>query len=85
MKAIGKNIAIRKIDEEVKTDSGILLSAEDSSEFRYQKGEVMLPGSDVSDIIVGDVIYYDSRQSYTMVVEGQTITLIQERDIVVVL
>jgi co-chaperonin GroES (HSP10) len=85
MKTIGKNIAVRKINEEVKTKSGILLSAEDSSEFRYQKGEVIIPGTEVQGLVAGDVVYYDSRQSYTMVVENENVTLIQERDVVVVL
>lgn len=35
MKAIGKNVVVAKIEEEVKTESGLLLSAEDASSFRY--------------------------------------------------
>ena len=86
MKAIGKNIIINKIDEEIKTDSGLLLSNEDVKDFRYQKGTIVLPGSEVSDFIAeGDTIYYDTRQSYTLVLNGESVTIIQERDVVVVL
>lgn len=86
MKAIGKNIIINKIDEEIKTDSGLLLSNEDVKDFRYQKGTIVLPGTEVSDFIAeGDTIYYDTRQSYTLVLNGESVTIIQERDVVVVL
>lgn len=86
MKAIGKNIIINKIDEEIKTDSGLLLSNEDVKDFRYQKGTIVLPGTEVSDFIAeGDSIYYDTRQSYTLVLNGESVTIIQERDVVVVL
>lgn len=86
MRAIGKNIIINKIDEEIKTDSGLLLSNEDVKDFRYQKGTIVLPGSEVSDFISeGDTIYYDTRQSYTLVLNGESVTIIQERDVVVVL
>lgn len=85
MKPIGKYIIIQKIDEEIKTDSGILLSQEEASLRRYQKGKVAKVGTDVSIIFPDDIIYYDQRQSHTMVIEGAQFTVIQERDIVVVL
>jgi|TARA_R110001632_G_scaffold186606_1_gene306971 co-chaperonin GroES (HSP10) len=86
MKAIGKNLIIQKISEEVTTESGLLLSNEDVQDMRYHKGKVTLPGSDVSEFIKsGDEIYYDSRQSYTLVIDGEYCTIIQERDVVVVL
>ncbi len=51
MKPIGKYIVIKTIKEELKTESGLLLSAQDASEFRYRKGEVVKPGTDVSVIM----------------------------------
>ena len=36
MKPINKYILVSKIDEEVKTQSGLLLSAEDVEGFRYK-------------------------------------------------
>ena len=35
MKPIGKYIVIKTIEEEIKTSSGLLLSAEDANEMRY--------------------------------------------------
>lgn len=85
MKLIGKNILIDVINEEIKTSSGLLLSSEDTSQFRYSKGKVIEPGTDVNVISKGDIIYYDKRQGYTMLIENQKFTVIQERDVVVIL
>jgi co-chaperonin GroES (HSP10) len=43
-----------------------------------------LPGTDVSHIKKGDIVYYDSRQAYTLVIKEETVTIIQEHAIVVV-
>ena len=51
MKPINKYIIVKGIDEEMKTDSGLLLSAEDANSFRYKKGKVIKPGTEVHDIL----------------------------------
>tara|TARA_B100001057_G_scaffold500804_1_gene617928 strand:+ start:1490 stop:1747 length:258 start_codon:yes stop_codon:yes gene_type:complete len=84
MKAIGKNIVIEKIEEQITTESGLLLSNTDAKAFRYQKGKIILPGSDVIHLKENDIIYYDTRNSYTLVINGEMVTIIQERDVVVV-
>lgn len=85
MRAIGRNILIKKIEQEVKTDSGLLLSADDVNDFRYQKGKVLLSGHLVEAVSDGDTIYYDTRQAYTIVIEGDSVTVINENAVVVVL
>ena len=85
MKPINKYILVSKIDEEVKTSSGLLLSAEDVEGFRYRKAEVIKPGTEVKDIKEGDVIYYDKRSGYSIILEDKPVTIILERDVVVVL
>ena len=73
MRAIGKNIVIDLIEEEIKTDSGLLLSSEDSKNLRYGKATVVSAGSEVRGIKEKDIIYYEQR------------TIIGERSVVVVL
>ena len=85
MKAINKYIIIEKILEEMKTDSGLLLSGEDANEFRYNKGVVVNPGTNVDTVKEGDVIYYDKSSGHTMVIQDKKFTIILERDVVVVL
>ena len=84
MIAIGKNIIIDTVEKEVKTESGLLLSAHDANDFRYKTGIVVVPGTDVSVIKSGDEIYYDKNNSYTMVINDKPYTIIHERDVVVV-
>ena len=85
MKPIGKYIVVSNIEEEVKTDGGLLLSAQDTSDFRYKKAKVIEAGTDVSVISNGDVVHYDKNHSFTMVIENRHYTIIQERDVVIVL
>ena len=85
MKPIGKYIIIKTIKEELKTESGLLLSAQDAQSFRYKKAEVVKQGTDVKVINSGDVIYYDGATGHEMLIEENPYTVILERDVVVVL
>jgi|TARA_R110000751_G_scaffold134837_2_gene237400 co-chaperonin GroES (HSP10) len=84
MKPIGKYIAIKQIKEEITTKSGLLLSGDDVDGIRYKKATVAEPGTDVAVINKGDTIYYDSRTGYTMFIQDEQFTIIQEHDVVVV-
>ena len=85
MKPIGKNIIIQTIDEQIKTESGLLLSSEDANQLRYKKGLIVKSGTEVSSIQEGDTIYYDKRSGYSMIINDEQYTIIQEKDVVVVL
>lgn len=85
MKAIGKNIIIKTIDEEVKTSSGLVLSGEDTNQLRYKRGVVINSGTEVNAIKAGDDVYYDKTNSYVMIINDEQCVIIQERDVVLVL
>ena len=85
MKPIGKDIVIESIEEKIKTDSGLLLSAADANDLRYKRGKVVKPGTEVEVIKEGDEIYYDKRAGFTMIIEDRHLTVILERDVVIVL
>ena len=85
MKPVGKYIVIKTIEEEIKTSSGLLLSATDVDEFRYRKGYVIKPGTDVSVVKPEDIIYYYKNSGFTMFIDEEPYTIIQERDVVIVL
>jgi|TARA_R110001599_G_scaffold22350_1_gene82479 co-chaperonin GroES (HSP10) len=85
MKPIGKYILVKNVEEEIETSSGLLLSAEDASQMRYKRANVIKPGSDVTVINDGDSIYYDKNAGFTMLIGSETYTVISERDVVVVL
>jgi co-chaperonin GroES (HSP10) len=82
---INKYIVITTIDEQIKTESGLLLTGSDADKFRYKKGVVVKPGTNVDCVKDGDTIYYDKGAGYTMLIEDIPYTIILERDVVVVL
>lgn len=85
MKAIGKHIVIEEIKEQITTNSGILLTSDDSDQFRYKKGLVVIPGTDVDTVKAGDNIYYDKLAGHSMILNDNMVSIISEHDIVVVL
>lgn len=85
LKPIGKYIIIRTIDEELKTESGLILSGEDVNQMRYKRGIVIASGTDVPHIKKDDEIYYDKVQGFTMLIDDKQYTIIRENDVVVVL
>ena len=85
MEAIGKYLVIRPIEEEVQTESGLLLSSEDINDIRYRKGEVVSAGTDVVDVIKGGMeVVYDRAAGHTIVYGKEKLSVIREQDIVVV-
>lgn len=85
MVPIGKYIVVKTIEEDIKTESGLFLSGDDANQLRYKKGTVEKSGTDVTVINEGDTIYYDKGHSFTMIINDTQFTIIQERDVVVVL
>jgi co-chaperonin GroES (HSP10) len=85
MQPIGKYIVIKTIEEDIKTESGLILSGQDADQLRYKKGEVVKPGTDVTVIKEGDSLYYDKNYSFTMLINDAQYTIIRETDVVVVL
>lgn len=85
MQPIGKFLVIKIVEEELKTQSGMILSAEDVNQFRYKRAIVLASGTDVSNIKKDDEIYYDKSHSFTMLINGEQCTIIRETDVVVVL
>lgn len=85
MKAIGKNIVVKNVDEDIKTASGLVLTGEDTNQLRYKRGIVVEPGTDVLTLQQGDDIYYDKAHGYTMIIHDIQYSIIQERDVVIVL
>lgn len=84
MTPIGKYIIVKDIQENVTTESGLILSGEDTNQLRYKKAEVIAVGTDVDVIDDGDELYYDKAHSFTMLISNTQYTIIQERDVVVV-
>jgi len=85
LKAINKYIIIKKVNEEYKTKSGLLLSNDDVSSLRYHKAKVFNPGTNVDTVKKDDIIFFDKAAGHSMIIDDNTYTIIEERDVVVVL
>jgi len=85
MKPINKYIVVQKLEEELKTESGLILSQEDAKNFRYAKAKVVKVGSNIDVINEDDLIYYDKSAGHAMLINDNPYTIILERDVVVVL
>jgi len=85
MKPVNKYILIDPVTEEVKTNSGLLLSSDDKNQFRYKKANVVETSDLVETIKKGDSIYYDKAQAHEVIIKDASYVVIQERDVVVVL
>jgi co-chaperonin GroES (HSP10) len=84
-RTLAKYIALKRIVEEVKTESGLVLTAKEAAEMRYQKGVVYLVGDEIDNIKVGDIILYDKSNSYSMLIDEKEVTFIQYREVVAII
>ena len=82
---IGKYIIVKDVQETVTTESGLILSGEDTNQLRYKRAIVVASGTDVTVINEDDELYYDKAHSFTMLIDDVQYTVISERDVVVVI
>lgn len=85
MRVLNKYLLVERVNEQKQTRSGLLLTGEDSSEMRYHKGNVFDVGMQVSGIQYGDTVLYDKVSSHDVLINETRYTILQEKDVVVVL
>lgn len=85
MRVLGKNIIIEEIAEGVKeTAGGLLLAEVHRDDVRFKKGKIVDPGEAVEAVKAGDIIHYDKRAGYRMLIPFSDYLMINESDIVIV-
>ena len=86
MKAIGRNLLIKKTQAGTTTTKGGLMLAENQREdIRYIEARVISAGSEVIGIKEEDVIYYDVTQGFKIEIDRNIYQIIKTENIVVVL
>lgn len=85
MKARGEFVIIRKIKEEVKSKNGLIVSEAHDLKIRYKLAEVVSIGPDVENLNVGEKVYYDSSAESEIRVNGEKLSAIHQRGIVIVI
>jgi len=86
MKAIGRNIIIKKAKEgTTKTKGGLLLAETHRDDIRYVEATVISSGDEIDVLKEGSVILYDKHAGHKIEVEKETYHVIKSGDVVVVL
>lgn len=85
MKAIGSFVVVRKENEEVKSKGGFIITEFSDKAIRYKLAEVVSAGENVKGLSKGDRVYYDSAAGSEIRIDGEKLTVIPDRQIVVVL
>jgi len=86
MKAIGKNLIIKKQKEgTTKTKGGLLLAENHREDIRYVEAVLVSVGDEVVGLNEGDSIYFDRHAGHKIEVDKEIYHVIKAQDVVVVL
>jgi co-chaperonin GroES (HSP10) len=86
MKAIGRNLIIQKVEENItKSEGGLLLTKNDRNDIRYIEAKVISIGDEVVGVKENDTIFYDRHAGHMIELNKDTYQVIKVQDVVVVL
>jgi len=86
MKAIGRNLIIQKIEQNItKSQGGLLLNKNDRSDIRYVEAKVISIGDEVQGLKEKDTIFYDRHAGHQIEIDKKIYHVIKIQDVVVVL
>ncbi len=74
---------IENITEELKSNSGLIMTGEDMGNLRYRKSKVVSAGTEVDCVKDGDIIYHDSRAGHKVKLDDKVYGVILEREVVI--
>lgn len=84
-KAIGSFVVLEKQKEEVKNSMGLIMTEANEMNLRYKLAKVKSVGDGVSDINSGDNVFYDSAAGSDIRINGEKLTVVHDKNIVVIL
>lgn len=85
MKALGNYVVLQQEKEEVKSQSGLIMTEANEKSIRYKLATIKSVGDDISGLNVGDNVYYDSAAGSDIRINGLKMTVVHDNNIVVVL
>jgi len=85
MKAVGRYILVKEVQESHKSQGGLLLTSKDTVGMMYRKGEVVSFGQGVTYLKEGNDIYYNKLTTHEVRIGEDLYTVVQDKDVVVVL
>ena len=86
MKAVGNNLIIQKVEENItKSEGGLLLNKNDRSDIRYIEAKIISVGDTIKGLNKSDTIFYDRHAGHSIEINKNTYQVIKAQDVVVVL
>ena len=86
MKAIGRNLIIKKEKQGTsETKGGLLLTENQREDLRYSKAKVISVGAEVVGVKKNDDIYYDKHAGHGVEIDKEVLQIIKLQDVVIVL
>jgi len=86
MRAIGRNLIIKKEKQGTsETKGGLLLTENQREDLRYNKAKVISVGSEVVGVKENDNIYYDKHAGHGVEINKEVFQVIKLQDVVIVL
>jgi co-chaperonin GroES (HSP10) len=86
MKAVGNNLIIQKVEENItKSEGGLLLNKNDRADIRYIEAQIISVGDTIKGLDKGNTIFYDRHAGHSIEINKDTYQVIKAQDVVVVL
>ena len=87
MKAVGRNLIIKKANQEgiTKSKCGLLLNKQTREDIRYIEAEILSIGEEVQGLKKNDKIFYDRHAGHQIEIDKEIFHVIKSSDVVVVL
>jgi co-chaperonin GroES (HSP10) len=83
-RAVNKYILVREIKEQKETAGGLLLTESESTESAFVKAEVVSIGNLVEAVNVGETIYFGKGREHEQFIDGESLIVIREQEVVLV-
>ena len=83
-KPLNNNIIIKKVSEETKRASGIILMSSAEDKERNDIGEVVALSDSISELLIGDKVIYSKYAGSTLKQDGEDYLIINFDDILAV-
>ena len=87
MKAVGRNLIIKKANQEgiTKSKGDLLLNKQTREDIRYIEAEILSIGEEVQGLKKNDKIFYDRHAGHQIEIDKEIFHVIKSSDVVVVL
>ena len=85
MKAVGNNLIIQKVEENItKSEGGLLLNKNDRADIRYIEAQIISVGDTIKGLDKGNTIFYDRHAGHAISWKDKLYHVIRSNDVVLV-